>query len=65
MASLNGRSNKSPERTIMEKLLTDLQGHPQAWAFLLPVNAEEVPEYYEVIKNPMGELQRSVFECYG
>lgn len=51
----SGRSlHKSPERNIMERLLLDLQQHPLSWAFLQPVNAEEVPDYYEVIKDPMG-----------
>ena len=38
----------------MQRLLSDLQGHPQAWAFLQPVNGEEVEDYYDVIKRPMG-----------
>ena len=38
----------------MEKLLTDLQAHTLAFAFQKPVNADEVPDYYEVIKEPMG-----------
>ena len=47
-------NGKSAEHTSMEKLLSDLQGHPLAWAFLQPVNGEEVADYYEVIKQPMG-----------
>ncbi|KAH8107246.1 hypothetical protein BXZ70DRAFT_1004111 [Cristinia sonorae] len=46
-------SGKNPERSAMEKLLSDMQSHPVAWAFLSPVNGEEVPDYYEVIKQPM------------
>jgi len=38
----------------MERLLADLQQHPLSWAFLKPVNGEEVANYYEVIKEPMG-----------
>ena len=38
----------------MQRLLSDLQGHPQAWAFLQPVNGDEVEDYYDVIKRPMG-----------
>jgi histone acetyltransferase len=38
----------------MERLLTDLQQHSLSWAFLQPVNAAEVSDYYEVIKEPMG-----------
>jgi histone acetyltransferase len=56
MSSFSTRSvHKSPERNIMERLLADLQGHAVAWAFLQPVNADEVTDYYDVIKEPMGE----------
>jgi histone acetyltransferase len=52
---LSARSlHKSPERNIMERLLADLQQHALSWAFLQPVNADDVPDYYEVIKEPMG-----------
>ncbi|KAL0956426.1 hypothetical protein HGRIS_002574 [Hohenbuehelia grisea] len=44
---------KNAEQNYMERLLRDLKGHSNAWPFMVPVNAEEVPEYYEVIKNPM------------
>lgn len=40
----------------MERLLRDMQNHPQAWPFLTPVNAEDVPDYYDVIKEAMGML---------
>lgn len=46
--------HKDPERSIMERLLDDLKQHSVAWAFRQPVNAEDVPDYYEVIKEPMG-----------
>lgn len=39
----------------MARLLSDLQGHALAWAFLRPVNKEDVVDYYDVIKKPMGE----------
>ena len=39
---------------LMQRLLSDLQQHPQAWAFLQPVNGDEVEDYYDVIKRPMG-----------
>lgn len=39
----------------MKRLLSDLQGHAQAWAFTKPVDRKLVPDYYEVVKNPMGE----------
>ncbi|KZT10987.1 histone acetyltransferase GCN5 [Laetiporus sulphureus 93-53] len=54
MASLTARpTGRGAEHTIMEKLLSDLQNHSLAWPFLQPVNAEEVADYYEVIKQPM------------
>ena len=46
--------HKSPERSIMERLFSDLEQHPLSWAFLRPVDPEEVPDYYEIIKDPMG-----------
>ena len=30
------------------------QNHASAWPFLDPVPREEVPDYYDVIKYPMG-----------
>jgi hypothetical protein len=38
----------------MQRLLTELQQHPLAWAFLQPVNKDDVLDYDEVIKKPMG-----------
>jgi histone acetyltransferase len=46
--------NARPDQVTMQQLLTSLQSHPQAWAFLQPVNGEEVTDYYDVIKKPMG-----------
>ncbi|ETW85228.1 hypothetical protein HETIRDRAFT_438210 [Heterobasidion irregulare TC 32-1] len=46
-------STKNFERSAMESILSDLQAHPQAWPFKEPVNAQEVPDYYDVIQNPM------------
>jgi len=37
----------------MQRMLSELQGHNDAWAFLQPVNRDEVPDYYDVIKHPM------------
>ncbi|PFH53843.1 hypothetical protein AMATHDRAFT_83748 [Amanita thiersii Skay4041] len=44
---------RNADHYFMERILKDLQGHPQGWPFLTPVNAEDVPDYYDVIKNPM------------
>lgn len=32
------------------------QSHKMAWPFLEPVDPNEVPDYYTVIKDPMGKL---------
>lgn len=39
----------------LQILLTEMQNHPSAWPFVQAVNREEVPDYYEVIKEPMGK----------
>ena len=41
---------------MLRPLLNELQGHPAAWPFLKPVDAEEVPSYYQVIEAPMDLL---------
>ncbi|KDD73121.1 hypothetical protein H632_c2512p1 [Helicosporidium sp. ATCC 50920] len=37
----------------MRDLLARLQREPDAWPFLKPVPVEEVPDYYDVIKDPI------------
>ncbi|KAG8890427.1 histone acetyltransferase [Tulasnella sp. 332] len=44
---------RGPQHKAMARLLSDLQGHALAWAFLRPVNKEDVLDYYDVIKKPM------------
>ncbi|CCM01133.1 uncharacterized protein FIBRA_03181 [Fibroporia radiculosa] len=54
MAVMTARPvGRSAEHSIMEKLLSDLRNHTQAWPFQQPVTAEEVADYHEIIKNPM------------
>ena len=57
-SSMIKHNGKSAEHSAMEKLLSDLQGHPLAWAFLQPVNVEEVQDYLDVVKQPMGMSTR-------
>lgn len=33
-----------------------LQAHKSAWPFMEPVDPTEAPDYYKVIKEPMGML---------
>ncbi|KAJ3724690.1 hypothetical protein FB446DRAFT_642616 [Lentinula raphanica] len=44
---------KGPDRHFMDRLLKDLQEHNQAWPFLKPVNAEDVPDYLDIVHHPM------------
>lgn len=40
--------------------------HPDAWPFREPVDARDVPDYYDVIKDPMGKWPRTgilQFKC--
>ena len=53
MDALCSRPPKNPDYAIMHHLLSDMQNHASSWAFLNPVNKDEVPDYYDVIKEPM------------
>lgn len=37
----------------LQELLSDVMKHEDAWPFIRPVQQKEVPDYYEVISNPM------------
>lgn len=51
---------RSADLYFMQKLMKDLKEHTSAWAFLAPVNGEEVTDYYDFIKEPMGALRLSL-----
>ncbi|BGP25463.1 histone acetyltransferase [Rhodotorula toruloides] len=53
MDQLTRRPKRGPQFAVMKKLLTLMIDHPSSWAFANPVNAEEVTDYYNVIKEPM------------
>ncbi|KAL4074221.1 Bromodomain-containing protein [Scleroderma citrinum] len=53
MISCRSSTPRSAEQNFMHRLLGDLKSHASAWAFLHPVNGEEVVDYYDVIKRPM------------
>lgn len=42
-----------PNYNQLLHLLNDMQNNTNAWPFQQPVNKDEVPDYYEVIKQPM------------
>lgn len=35
---------------------TSSQTHPSAWPFMEPVKKSEAPDYYEIIRFPIGRL---------
>lgn len=51
-------AGKNSDRYFMERVLKDLQNHPQSWAFLTAVNKDDAADYYDWIKHPMGMKYR-------
>ncbi|VDO81731.1 unnamed protein product [Soboliphyme baturini] len=48
---------------VLEKILNELKGLPQARNFLLPVNKKSVPDYYKIVKKPMDLQQIRMNLC--
>lgn len=38
----------------LREVLAKMKDHPASWPFHKPVDRREVPDYYEVIKDPIG-----------
>ena len=53
MDELSRQPRHGPSYNQLLHLLNDMQNHSAAWPFAQPVNRDEVPDYYEVIKEPM------------
>lgn len=53
MDKLAQKPKRGPHYNFMVTLLTELTNHPLAWPFAVPVNKDEVGDYYDVIKEPM------------
>lgn len=53
MDTLAQKPKRGPHYNFMVTLFLEMTNHPSAWPFAIPVNREEVPDYYEVIKEPM------------
>lgn len=49
-----------PFLLLFSRLLPLLQAHKMAWPFLEPVDTNDAPDYYRVIKEPMGKWQKCV-----
>jgi histone acetyltransferase len=54
------RATRSAENRRMLQLVHSMQAFPAAWPFLYPVNPDEVLDYYDVITEPMGKLNKCV-----
>lgn len=52
---LHTRKIVGENEIICDAFILLSQSHKMAWPFLEPVNADEVPEYYDVITDPIGE----------
>ncbi|KAI0011400.1 histone acetyltransferase GCN5 [Xylariaceae sp. FL0662B] len=53
MDKLARESCHGPRFNQLRRFLYQIQNHKQAWPFLIPVNRDEVPDYYNVITSPM------------
>ncbi|KAL8295782.1 hypothetical protein RB600_001320 [Gaeumannomyces tritici] len=53
MDELSRQPRRGPHFNDMRRFLAEIQNHKQAWPFLKPVNKDEVPDYYNVIAQPM------------
>lgn len=52
--SLRHSNNSLPlDNRVLQQLLTRIMKEENAWPFLRPVSQAEVPDYYEIIKQPM------------
>ena len=41
---------------MLFEVVQKIREHPSSWPFHHPVNREEVADYYDVIKDPIGML---------
>lgn len=53
MDEMSRRPRRGPHHNLMRHVLVEMSNHQAAWPFANPVNAQEVPDYYDVIKEPM------------
>lgn len=53
MDELARAPRRGPNYNDLQRFLSQLQNHKQAWPFLIPVDRDEVADYYNVITHPM------------
>jgi histone acetyltransferase len=52
----NGQNSNNNFLTQCRNIITKLKTNKNSWPFLTPVDAKNVPDYYELIKEPMGKF---------
>lgn len=45
---------KNSVKALMEKILSELIAEPKGWAFRVPVDTNELVDYLDFVKSPMG-----------
>ncbi|KIJ49447.1 hypothetical protein M422DRAFT_161098 [Sphaerobolus stellatus SS14] len=59
--------SRHPHHAVMARWLSEMQDHSSGWPFVQPVDQDQVPDYYEVIKKPMDfstmehKLERNLY----
>ena len=53
MDQLSREPRRGPHFNELRRFLYQMQNHKQAWPFTVPVNRDEVPDYYNAIMSPM------------
>ncbi|CAN3363956.1 histone acetyltransferase Gcn5p [Diutina catenulata] len=70
MDKLAQKPKRGPHYNFMVQLFGELNSHPSAWPFAVPVNKDEVADYYDVIKEPMdlatmeSKLENDKYESF-
>ncbi|CDH52509.1 gcn5p [Lichtheimia corymbifera JMRC:FSU:9682] len=57
MDVISNRPRHPPHYNQMRHLVSELRSHAHAWPFVEAVNADEVIDYYDIIKEPMDLTQ--------
>ncbi|KAL1825977.1 hypothetical protein ACET3Z_012755 [Daucus carota] len=52
-ASADNTANQKSLTSFMRTLLKAMYDHPDAWPFKEPVDSRDVPDYYDIIRDPM------------
>jgi len=56
------RTKRGPQSSLtanLTNLLNMVKKHSSSWPFMKPVNKDDVPDYYDIVKEPMGTLSAS------